>query len=367
VSGVRELAFDAAGLKVTWDDGLRRDFAAAWLRDNIAAARQGPHGQKQADIRDLPEPVALIQATLRDDGLIAVRFEDLDAVELYAPQWLRAPAGAVDLPSARPWDASLADGLPTESWSAIDAHDHTLARWLDQVVRYGFALARGVPTRPGSVFDVVARFGYVRETNYGRLFDVVSRDAPANLAYSPAALSLHTDNPYRDPVPTLQLLHCLTAGHAGGETVLADGIRVAEAFRKQHPEDFAQLANTPVRFRYVDKDVDLQCVAPMIQCDLDGAVRSLRYNQRSLAPLELPADRIAPFYRAYRRFSHALHREEALVSFTLTPGDLVILDNRRVLHGRRGTVEGHRHLQGCYADIDGLHSRLRRLRAAEHP
>ena len=39
----------------------------------------------------------------------------------------------------------------------------------------------------------------------------------------------------------------------------------------------------------------------------------------------------------------------------LGPGDLFIVDNRRVLHGRKGfTSAGGRHLQGCYADRDGL-------------
>ena len=35
----------------------------------------------------------------------------------------------------------------------------------------------------------------------------------------PAAITPHTDNPYRDPVPTVQLLHCLVAAaDGGGET-----------------------------------------------------------------------------------------------------------------------------------------------------
>jgi gamma-butyrobetaine dioxygenase len=36
------------------------------------------------------------------------------------------------------------------------------------------------------------------------------------------------------------------------------------------------------------------------------------------------------------------------------------MDNRRVLHGRAGydTAAGERHLQGCYADVDGLRSTL---------
>lgn len=46
-------------------------------------------------------------------------------------------------------------------------------------------------------------------------------------------------------------------------------------------------------------------------------------------------------------------------------GDCLIMDNTRVLHARTAFAEsaaGHRHLQGCYADLDGLDSTVTRLR-----
>jgi gamma-butyrobetaine dioxygenase len=45
------------------------------------------------------------------------------------------------------------------------------------------------------------------------------------------------------------------------------------------------------------------------------------------------------------------------------PGDLVMFDNRRVLHGRDSfdPQGGQRHLQGCYVDRDDVYSRLRIL------
>jgi gamma-butyrobetaine dioxygenase len=43
----------------------------------------------------------------------------------------------------------------------------------------------------------------------------------------------------------------------------------------------------------------------------------------------------------------------------LAPGDCLIFDNTRILHARTAfSVTGSRHLQGCYADIDGLMSTL---------
>jgi hypothetical protein len=46
------------------------------------------------------------------------------------------------------------------------------------VLRWGFVLLYDVPTEPGMVLEVVAGFEFVRETNYGALFDVRVQPAP---------------------------------------------------------------------------------------------------------------------------------------------------------------------------------------------
>jgi gamma-butyrobetaine dioxygenase len=104
---------------------------------------------------------------------------------------------------------------------------------------YGFALLHDVPVVSEAVLDVVKLFGYVRETNYGRYFDVKTVANPNNLAYTSLPLTVHTDNPYRDPVPTLQLLHCLASDVDGGDSILVDGFRVAEALRRVARSVFA--------------------------------------------------------------------------------------------------------------------------------
>ena len=72
---------------------------------------------------------------------------------------------------------------------------------------------------------------------------------------------------------------------------------------------------------------------------------------------------MADFYAAYRRFAEILKRRDLRVEFVLTAGALLVVGNRRVLHGRSAfeATSGQRHLQGCYADHDGLLSTLRLL------
>jgi gamma-butyrobetaine dioxygenase len=72
------------------------------------------------------------------------------------------------------------------------------------------------------------------------------------------------------------------------------------------------------------------------------------------------------FYTAYRRWAELLARPERQLNLRLAPGDCLVFDNTRVLHGRTAfSVSGGRHLQGCYADLDGLASTLAVLRREE--
>jgi len=351
---------------IAWSDGRRSRFAAIWLLDNRPDARHSPEGQRLFDVAELPEEPTIAAATLAG-GDLRVEFGPGGRSAVYAADWLRrhaldAASRAERQVARRLWDKSLADNLPTGRYAEIAQGGRALAAWLGHVRDLGFALLTGVPAEPGMVCKVIELFGCVRETNYGRLFDVVSVENPTNLAYTGLALGNHTDNPYRDPVPQLQLLHCLEAAAEGGESIAVDGFFAAERLRRTNPDDFTLLTRHAVPFRYVERGkVDIQARAPLIELDTEGEVRAVRYNNRSAAPFDLPEEIVPDYYRAYRRFSRLLHEPNAAAGFKLGSGDLFIVDNQRVLHGRRGFGKGRRHLQGAYSDKDGLLSKLRVL------
>lgn len=374
---------EADGTVLVLDDAR---YPAIWLRDNcpcaacaITGSAIAGSGQKLFGITDLPSPADLRIVEVEDEvGEVLVRFAPDDHVSHFAEDWLRAHRLGVDLPhDDRTEDAKVfwtsADfetgaALPQASFTYF-AHDEDVRlAGLDALLTYGFVLLHDVPVREGAVLKVAEVFGYVRETNYGSLFDVRVEQNPANLAFSSLPITPHTDNPYRDPVPTIQLLHCLTNAAAGGESGLVDGFRAAAALREQDPDAFELLTRTPVTFRYADESADLSATNPMIGVDALGRIKSIRFNNRSMRPLagRLTADRVATFYQAYRAFAELLYRPEAQLNFRLEPGDCVIFDNTRTLHARTGfTAGGHRHLQGCYADLDpaaSARSVLRRSR-----
>ncbi|HEX3752836.1 MAG TPA: TauD/TfdA family dioxygenase [Streptosporangiaceae bacterium] len=168
-------------------------------------------------------------------------------------------------------------------------------------------------------------FGYVRETNYGRVFDVRVESTPANLASTRLALSPHTDNPYRDPVPTVQLLHCHLSAAGGGDTLLVDGFAAAAQLRGEDPGSFAVLTRTPVPFGYRDRGTELRACQPLIELSADGRIRGIRFNNRSLQALRRPPGEVAAFYVAYRRWGAAAGPARAGPDAAADPGRLPYL------------------------------------------
>ena len=343
-----------------------------WLRDNCrcAACRHPGNGQKLYEIVDLPENLQALAAEVLADGALAVRWSDGHR-SVYAAEWLHAHALTEDARHARRvlptlWTRAIGAHLPVADWTAMSADPAVELRWLEQYAALGFGLLRQVPTVPGQVALVGDRLGYVRVTNYGRLFDVKSVPNPTNMAYTAVGLGVHSDNPYRHPSPGVQLLHCLESEAPGGDTLLVDGFHAAELLRREDPAAFDLLARVPMNFRYADTHTDLRARQTLISTDMDGVVRAVHFNNRSADWLDAPADAAQAWYRAYRIFARILKRPDLELVFRLDPGDCVVMQNDRTLHGRTAFDPGlgRRHLQGCYIDGDAMESRRLVLRRA---
>ncbi|MFG2846631.1 phosphonate degradation HD-domain oxygenase [Kitasatospora sp. NPDC048296] len=333
-----------------------------WLRDNCPCAecRDPRNGQKLFQINDLPSDLT-IAASKELDGNLEVLWSDGHRSR-YPLTWLHEEAdgdGRTEL-DKRLWTAAdFARGIPEADWAAYLADPTEQAAVLAAVRRSGFAVLRGVPTVERQVLRVAESFGYVRVTNYGELFDVRVEPDPNNLAFTSAAIAPHTDNPYRDPVPTLQLLHCLENSATGGDSGLVDGFKAAAVLRDESPEDFETLTRTPVPFVFRDRRTELRADRPLIDVDPLGRIREVRFNNRSIGTLRGSGSDLEAFYAAYRRFAAITLRPELQLTFRLDPGDCLVFDNTRLLHARTAfQQDGHRHLQGCYADLDSLASTL---------
>lgn len=371
-----EILEDGAVLSLARSDGTRARFHALWLRDNALdpETRAQGNGQRLITLADIPPKTRIAAADLSDDAGVSVTFEPEAKSVSFPTDWLeahvydravaRAP-GWLD-PAVRTWDAAFTSEMPCADFQAARQDKAVLCDWLAGLRRSGVGMITGGPVENGALLDVAGLFGYVRETNYGKWFEVRTEVNPSNLAYTGLGLQAHTDNPYRDPAPTMQILYCLENSAEGGDSMIVDGFRAALRLRDESPTGFALLSRYCASFSYSGSNgVHLTARRPMIELAPDGELIAIRFNNRSTAPItDVPFDDMADYYAAYRRLGEIIDDPAMAVSFKLSPGECFLVDNTRVLHARKGySGSGSRWLQGCYPDKDGLMSTLSALQS----
>ena len=351
-------------------------FHAMWLRDNALDkdTRSTGNGQRLIALTDIDVSTHVGHALLHK-GCLQITFMPEDKTVDYPIDWLMTHAYDTPTnnhkgwhkPTQTLWDSGLMPALPEADFDAVSASPEALQKWLSGIACFGFAKLNRGPVKAGALTQVVDLFGHLRETNYGRIFEVRVEEKPTNLAYTGLALQAHTDNPYRDPVPTIQVLYCLESSAPGGDNVLVDGFMAATQLQGENPHGFDLLSHYCARFEYAgEDDVCLQSKRPIIELAADGELQSIRFNNRSAAPFtDIPFEHMADYYAAYRRLGEIINDPASEVGFRLNPGDCFVIDNTRVLHARKAfSGAGTRWLQGCYADMDGLLSRLAVLNKA---
>ena len=230
--------------------------------------------------------------------------------------------------------------------------------------KYGFVIFENVPTKDNFIVNFANSIGSIRRTNFGEFFNVKSKPNPNDLAYTSLPLAPHTDNPYRKPVPCIQLLHCIENEVGGGLSTLVDGLAVTEELKKEHPSFFQILTEIKVRFQFVDDNVVLEDWAEMIQLDENKRLKQVRFSPRlDFVPL-MDKEKLELYYAARNKISEMYNSEKFRIEFKLKPGDLLMMDNYRLLHGRTeyNANEGNRFLQGCYIDYDSTEGKLKHLK-----
>ena len=276
-------------------------FHAVWLRDNSqdSDTRAAGNGQRLITLKDIPADTTIDNASLTDDRL-EVEFQPGAKLGIYDLDWLITNAydrsGKQDrgwtAPHIETWDSGLMNNVPVGDYETLTQDAEALYTWLEQINRYGFGKVINGPVENGALFKIVDLFGYVRETNYGRHFEVRTEVNPTNLAFTGLGLQAHTDNPYRDPVPSIQVLYCLESSAAGGENMVVDGFATARRLRQENPAYFDVLANHCARFEYAGEEgVCLTSRRPMIELAPDGELIGVRFNNRSLAAVTEVPDR----------------------------------------------------------------------------
>ena len=364
LSGVQSLADRVA---IEWADGRVSPFHHVWLRDNCPCQQcvYNVTREQVFEIVDAAIDLKPAASHIDTDGCLRIDWQD-GHLSRFDPGWLRAHAyddeSRAERMEANPkpylWRSDLQ--LPVFEYAALMNDNAALLQWLLAIRDIGLTQVRGVPTEPGSLKLIAQRISFIRESNFGVLFNVQSKaDADSN-AYTAFNLPLHTDLPTRELQPGLQFLHCLVNDAEGGESIFVDGFAIADALRSEDPASFQALCEIPVEFRNKDRHSDYRCLAPIIALDALGRVAEIRMANFLRGAFDTSVEQMPLLYRAYRRLIAMTREPRFRLMQRLNPGELWCFDNCRTLHARNAfdPATGARHFQGCYIDRDELLSRI---------
>ncbi len=362
-STIADIEPNDRALAVRWRDGVVSEYPWLWLRDHDSATLHPVTRQRQLHTAAVD---AALHGTATElcDGAVHITWSDGSPASTLTGDFLarfRVPAAAnTEVPIARVlWDgATILEQWPVVEYAAVIEGDDGVDEWMRSVAVYGFCIVTGTPPTTEATEQLVRRAGYVRETIFGGFWDFQADLSRADTAYPNLELLPHTDGTYSHDAPGLQLLHCLAFDGTGGLSTMVDGFRIASELRAGEPELYDVLSRVEVPGQYIGDGSHLLASRPVFRHDRAGELVQVSFNNADRAPFLLPAPEMEQFYEALRVFEALANDHRLQWRRANPPGDAMLFDNWRVLHGRTAYT-GHRHLCGAYVNHEDYESRLR--------
>ncbi len=385
----------AAQLSPAPFQGMQPSYDPVWLRDSCTCPRcvHPSTKQKQFQSTDVPSNIAISsQKTLADGSLEITWANDIpgfgnDHVSSYSKGFLDSYGGdpygleALGKPLAeQTWDAKLiSERVKFLNYEEFLSNDSVLYEALDQLKIYGLVFIRGIPDDSAAVESVAGRIGNLRDSFYGRTWDVKSVLQAKNVAYTHQFLGFHMDLLYMSDPPGLQFLHCIRNSCEGGLSMFSDSFYAAMQVWKEDPALFNALVSNKTYYHYDNAGEHYRkahatvVLDPTVKAGGDiPSIDHVNWSPPFQAPFALSdgvldknsISRFREYMEASKRFAFHAEATENTFQYRLGEGECVIFNNRRTLHARTAfdIQSGERWLKGAYVDTDVFLSRYRVLR-----
>jgi gamma-butyrobetaine dioxygenase len=351
------------------------------LRDACQCAKcVDPHsGQKTFGTTDVPAKQLIQSCVVQTHGTLVVSWDkdSLSGGQSHESQYSDRTVrtwfnGGVPIARLHPmqqrtlWDKHIvARSQLTVEYNDWMTSGDSFHAALAQLHSYGLLIVDGVPKSEDSVVTIANRIGNVMETFYGRTWDVRSKPQAENVAYTNSFLGLHQDLLYLQDPPRIQFLHCLENTCDGGESIFSDSLRAAAHIHLRSHGDFRMLAYHKLLYQYNKNGNLYEQARPVIQTDhtVWWSPPFQASEQYRWLKTKDELETYIGWHKAATAFRHLLEDDPWVYECKLKPGQCVIFDNLRVLHGRRrfDTGSGTRWLKGTYVANDVWNSKKRTM------
>ena len=349
-------------INILFSNNKEDNFLNIWLRDHARDEDSWDHRSNQRKIytAKLDPKLHIKKAILKDNGKsVDILWSDLKKPINYTSNFFleNSKKSQKINNNIQIWDKKdIGEEMYTDFQNTIT--NEGFKEFLKKLYKFGFVVIQNCKTEMSSVEKIAKKIGYVRESIFGGLWSFESNNDMADSAYTQDELRPHTDSTYSNDAPGLQLLLCCHYEATGGESIMVDGFKIAEKIYKENRDLYTLLSEIEVTGQYIGDGVFLEAKRPIFKLNSNKELIQVSFNNYDRAAFRMDDEKTLKFYDAIREFDLIANNREYQWRHILKPGELLIFNNWRILHGR-GSFKGDRKMSGCYINKEDFDSSCR--------
>ena len=364
---IENIKIKASGLYVKFKNEVDDNFPNIWLRDHAKDEKNWDNrsNQRKTYTASLDSNLHIKKADIVDEGkYINILWSDLEKTVKYSSKFLLDNLLSKNTKhnNYKLWEKNTITEQVFRDFDNMMS-DEGFKIFLKNLYDFGFCVITDCKTELKTVEKIANKIGYIRQSIFGGLWSFESNENMADSAYTQEELRPHTDSTYSNDAPGLQLLLCCDYNAVGGDSIMVDGFKIAEFIKNENKEIFDILSNVEVPGRYIGDGVILEARRPIFRLNSDKELLQVSFNNYDRADFRLKNELMIKFYQAIKKFDILANDQKFQWRHILKPGELLIFNNWRILHGR-SSFKGKRKMAGCYLNkedfdsickINGLH------------
>ena len=349
-------------INILFSNNKEDNFLNIWLRDHAKDEDSWDHRSNQRKIftAKLDPKLHIKKAILKDNGKsVDILWSDLKKPINYSSNFFLENSNKSQKinNNIKIWDKKdIGEEIYTDFQSTIT--NDGFKEFLEKLYKFGFVVIQNCKTEMSSVEKIANKIGYGGESIFGGLWSFESNNDMADSAYTQDELRPHTDSTYSNDAPGLQLLLCCHYEATGGESIMVDGFKIAEKIYKENRDLYTLLSEIEVTGQYIGDGVFLEAKRPIFKLNSNKELVQVSFNNYDRAAFRMDDEKTLKFYDAIREFDLIANNREYQWRHILKPGELLIFNNWRILHGR-GSFKGDRKMSGCYINKEDFDSSCR--------
>lgn len=270
------------------------------------------------------------------------------------------------------WESPTGEVTKRFQYEDVISSCEKTKEFLAHFMEYGLAFLSNTPHQPDDLLQILKDLKVTPywDNMFGVLSKVSFQNDPTNQAFNNQRLAAHTDMPYYTQTPSVYFFHCVANELEGGESFWSDTFSSVQHIRETDPDMFELLTSVQIPFRQYPKEWHMAGSYPTVELMGDDIYRvrdccfvidTFKFIQ------DYSPDIRARWWQAYRYLRQLMENPARSVQVKLEGGDLVVIDNWRVQHGRnafsvsKDGQGGRRAMEVSYIEWSHVQNRLLKM------